>query len=167
MKYHLSTLLLAMVIVALGLGWFLDHYNRNRTEIVGTWHYPYQSSPKGISGYYTSLTIGEDGSFNKIEGHRFESETYTGTYRVEKEGIILFHVTKKTSKMDREELWTQIYKARGEEPPNRGPIELNVYYKTRCAVDKAGFLLLDNQGLPFDEDSDCKIRWNNSFERSK
>ncbi len=168
MRFHLSTLLLAMVIVALGLGWYLDHNDPRRTEIVGTWHFPYKSLPYGQMGYYTMLTIYEDGTFTKEEIFRSHSDTYEGTYHVEKDGIINFHVVKKTIKTDLDEHFSEIYKKMNQDPPpKRLPITLDVNYELRCAVDKAGFLLLENLSFHFDEDSECKIRWNGSLERSK
>jgi hypothetical protein len=169
MKYHLSTLLLAMVIVALGLGWYLDHHDPKRTEIVGTWYYPYKSLPYGQVGYHTTLTINEDGTFRKTEMGREGSEIYEGTYRMEKDGSIFFHVTKKTVKSDFHKIAVELSKQMNlPAPPDHSPVTLHMQFKIRCAVDKSGFLLLDNQSFQFGEQKDeCKISWDRSYERSK
>ena len=63
LKYRLSTALLLTTIVAISLGWWIDHTSRNRRDIVGTWYYPTGDFIQ--LGYTTTLEIRADGTFTK------------------------------------------------------------------------------------------------------
>jgi hypothetical protein len=154
LQYRLSTLLLLTLTVAIALGWYVDR--RNHRSIVGTWHYPTPDAM--LLGYGTSLEIRADGTFVKTQHGRYGSDTFEGTYAVDKESRVIFHVTSKTSQNDFDELF------------NRGPTrtKLDDTYECRCAVDPADYLIMQEVN-PFLSaalnDKDTGIRWEKSMQR--
>lgn len=170
MKFHLSTLLLAMVIVALGLGWYLEYQHRHQRELVGEW------DTCTFSGYVinsmTMLELRSDGTFRQTQRSRHSAEVYEGTYRLDKEGRIVFHVTRKDLMEPR---WPS--KIDDQEPQERVPLDQE--YTLHWAIDRAGWLLMsagpeslwDNSPrqlpYPVDEKQECNIRWQTSYTRSE
>lgn len=88
MKFHLSTLLLAILVAALGLGWYLNSTKLERDKIVGRWQ-----NAKSGKGFWTSLEIHENGTFTKSESGRTETSFFRGTYALQRFGMITFAVT--------------------------------------------------------------------------
>ena len=131
-----------MVIVALGLGWYLDHNDPRRTEIVGTWH----AQPSGEMGYSTTLEIYPDGTFEKTAILRMHQEIYSGTYHLEKNGVITFHAILITTKNDLLPGLNQILKQQNQhEITEDPPVAMDATYSILCAVDKNQHLLLHCQ----------------------
>ncbi len=126
MRFRLSTLFLFVAIAAMSLGWYVDH--TRRWEIVGTWVYP--TPDIAMLGYSTTLTIRADGTFTKIQSHRLHSVTYQGEYTWNEGGSVAFRVTSKSET------------AFLSEPQAKIEEGINDAYVFRCAVDKAGFLLI-------------------------
>jgi hypothetical protein len=144
-KFRLSTVLLLVLSCAICLGWYVDRTSRSRRDIVGAWYYP--TNDVGVLGYTSLLEICSDGTFTKIQEHRESIDTFGGTYAVQENGRITFHVTSKTSvtipMCDRE--------------PDRR--ELDAYYSCRCAIDRTGYLVIDDRpSFPFN-DKEIGIRW--------
>jgi len=123
-RYRLSTVLLVVVIIAISLSWYLDHFYKYRKEVVGTWIY---SHP----GYRTVLKIRPDKTFTKVQYGREVIKTFEGVYHIiGNSGKISFNVTKIQT-----EFGTTI---------NVKEIEDSLY--CRCAVDADGFLLINYVG---------------------
>lgn len=171
MKFHLSTLLLAMVIVALGLGWYLDHNNPRRTNIVGSWRTARFSGY--LISYFTNLEIREDGTFSKSQSDRRATEVYEGTYQTLRDGTVVFHVTLKKT--------FHPYWHKDNDIESSKQVTLDHKFKLHCAIDPSGLLLMssdhesdnlwgsNNTGLPYplDKNQDCKIIWESLYRRSE
>jgi hypothetical protein len=151
-KYRLSTLLLLIVIAALALGWYVDHRDRSRRDIIGTWHYP--TPEQNLLGYVSSLEIRADGTFTKHQMGRFGSDAFEGKYCVDKSGRIAFHILSKTERTDFDDLLKTAPKTKA----------LDVEMWCRCAVDKSGYLILDMHGFsnPIDN-GNTGIHWEGTF----
>jgi len=150
MKFHLSTMLLAMVIVALGLGWYLDHHDPRRTEIVGTWHFPYPNSMHQTHDAMVTLELRDDGTFRKRHHGPFHDYAYEGRYNRNAESLMTFHITS---------LVTQ--------PKQTKPQDTKYY--ARCALDPAGYLLVEIQQweIGVDDSGHTNNITAESYERSK
>ena len=94
MRFRMSTVFLFTLTPAILLGWCVERASRHRRDIVGTWYYP--TNDLTVLGYTSLLEIRWDGTFTKIQGYRTSRETFKGTYTVEDDGRITFHVTSKT-----------------------------------------------------------------------
>jgi hypothetical protein len=157
MKYQLSTLLLLILVAAVSLGWYVDHVDRNRRDIIGTWHYP--TPDFTVVGYGTSLVIRPDGTFTKTQSGRSSTETFDGTYSVDKEGRVVFHVESKLVQTDLDAIL----------PEERDPERLDSAYELRCAVDKSGYLIVadvDSIRRKLEgTNGESGIRWERTFKR--
>ena len=122
-QYRLSTLLLLTVICAMAMSWYVD--SRGRRSIVGVWCYPIE----GGVDYASSLTIRADSTFTKTQLYPFGMDTFAGTYAIDKDGVVIFHVTSKTRK-------------HGPHETVRDETKLDANYMFRCAVDPSGYILL-------------------------
>ena len=138
MKYRLSTALLLVTVVAISLAWYVDHFNRDRDEIVGTWLYP--TPDFHLSGYRTTLEIRANGSFTKVQYGRSGCTTYDGNYSVNENGTITFQLSKRNHESPIFELFPD-YKPEAE--------TLDAWFRCRCAIDKSGHLLIDPGISPF------------------
>ena len=148
MKFHLSTLLLALVIVALGLGWYLEYQHRHQREIVGTWHFPYPGSEHHSHDANVTLTLHNDGTFRKRFHGPFHDYSYTGTYNSTPEGLVTFHIT--------------------SDQPNSKPHDSKYY--ARWAIDQGGYLLIEIQRWDIGENDAGSFSTEitgESYERSK
>ena len=147
LKYRLSTALLLTTIVAISLGWWIDHTSRNRRDIVGTWYYPTGDFIQ--LGYTTTLEIRADGTFTKKQKYRTGSSTYDGTYSTNENGTVTFNVHKRINDS-----------LIGEMLPDFKPTitEFDAAFRCRCGVDKTGYLIIDDYGMaPFAKDTG--IQW--------
>lgn len=165
-------MLLAIVIVALGLRWYLEHNDPRRTELVGTWKCPFDSySPVGW-GYTTELKIHGDGTFEKIAILRLHREIYSGTYHFEKDCVLTFHATKKTTLNDLLPGLNKMYRERNEpELTDDPPVEIDATYSIMAAVDKSRHLLLEclreKRDLVPKGPMEFNLRWEHAYERIK
>jgi hypothetical protein len=158
MRFQLSTLLLAMLIVALGLGWYLDHNDPRRTEIVGTW----RGIHNGKGGISTTLEIKEDGTFNQVQRDLVQTETYEGTYFYAPSGVVTFHIKVKNMKLITDDLYKRVAKENNlPDPTVREPLRLSVPCDTRCAVDRTGVLVISVVDCRSDDPNDkyCNLKW--------
>ena len=121
MKFRISTALLSVTLLSISLGWFIDHRDE---EIVGSWH----SSDMSVDGYRTTLDIGKDGTFEKVQQYALGNrKVYKGSYSVKGNGTFVFLISETISS------------SLGEEPISK---ECNSSFYCRCAIDKSGYLLL-------------------------
>ena len=135
MKFKISTLLLLVAIAALCIGWFVDHFDPSRYEIIGTWRH--SSTGEFSSNYNTTLRINRDGTFSKTQCEESKWNTYSGSYATNKDGTITFHVTK------REEFDSLASVFMPDATPSAA-FDCDTYYQCRCAVDKTGYLLIND-----------------------
>ncbi|MGC4006216.1 MAG: hypothetical protein QM811_25115 [Pirellulales bacterium] len=151
MKFRLSTLFLLTLLIAVGVGWYVDHTNRRRNDIVGTWSAPTRDGSRyGFTrtGYYSSLEIKNDGTFIKTQSGRWQSDVYTGTYECLDDGIVVFRVLSKQIVLEH-----PLGEASKAETIDRE-------YPCRCAVDRGGHLLINKIPTANMLDNDeIKIRW--------
>lgn len=125
-RFRLSTLFLGLVVCALLLGWYVDRLGRHRDRaMVGVWHYP--TPDRIILGYVSRLEIRSDGTFTKTQSGNNGGEVFEGTWTVVEDGSVSFHVTS-----------CDVEGRVGVSP--RG---LNALYSCRCAIDPAGYLVID------------------------
>jgi hypothetical protein len=93
MKFHLSTLLLAILVAALCIGWYLNSTELERDDFAGSW----ESTSEGFfttnHSPFTKLEIHHDGSFVHRNITRPEIFGFRGTYTLERFGMITFTVT--------------------------------------------------------------------------
>ena len=129
-QFRLSTIFLLTLCCAILLGWYVERTSRNRRDIIGTWYYP--TNDVSLMGYSSLLEIRRNGTFTKIQGYRTHSVTYDGTYAVEDNGRVSFHVTSRKTSYISSESETE---------------ELDSYYFCRCAVDPTGYLVIDVDDL--------------------
>lgn len=91
-----------------------------------------------MMGYTSTLEIKADGTFEKIESEgpidHETIETYRGICRRLKDGTIEFHLTSKTTT-------PATLRAQGKEGETTS---LDVVFWCRCALDSAGFLVIDH-----------------------
>ena len=72
-------------------------------------------------------------------------EIYSGTY-LENNGLVVFHVTSKTTKI-----------GGGVRYTSSETIPTDSRYACRCAIDPAGFLVIDSRESSYNDD--LGIRW--------
>jgi len=156
LKYSLSTILLLVVIVAISLGWLVEHFDHRRKDIVGTWHYP---TPRinvysEAQGYSSTFEIRSDGTFQKTQLRGTASSIYEGRYAPNDDGTVTFRIVKRTrNTKDGRPL-----------PANATRItefneSFNAEFRCSCGIDKTGYLIIaDGYGLnPFGHETG--IRW--------
>ena len=153
-QYSLSSLFLLTLACAIALGWYVD--SRHRQSIVGTWHYP--TPDECVLGYGSTLEIRADGTFTKTQWHRSGSDTFEGTYAIDKDRRVIFHVTSKTTATDFDSFF--------QKEPEK--IKLDATYECRCAIDPAGYLILTELSLrSFNLDNDkVGIHWETCVRRT-
>ena len=138
MRFHLSSFLLLIALVALVTAWYIDHHRHQSDDIVGVWYYP--TSDNAFTKGHETLTINADGTYT-LEDVGFA--TYSGTYRLAGNGTALFHVTSKR------QLFTGM-------PPQT--YEVDKTYRCRIARDSYSNLIVidlepDTRPSTFDTDS--------------
>ena len=140
MKFRISTALLFIALIAVGLGWWADR-NSNR-QIQGLWRYP--TPDIALTGYSTTLEIRADGTFTKVQRHRTFTQTFSGEYKTLERGLVQFHVTEQND---------SIFGL------DETPKEIDQSFRCRCAVDKTGYLVVYEYQMwrAFDGESD--LRW--------
>ena len=153
MKFRLSTTLLLIAIVAVTLGWYVDRHTRNHREILGTWYYP--TDDVGVFGYTSLMDLRTDGTFSKMQGYRTSHETFDGTFEIQENGIVRFHVTTRTEGSDIAEAVAEMT---GHGDDNPTITQLDSYFSCRCAVDSSGYLVIDAQDWNIGN-SETGIRW--------
>lgn len=148
MKFRLSTGLLLVVTFAVALGWYVDRQMHDHRALTGEWCYP--TNDVGVLGYTSLLNLRSDGTFTKIQGYRTSYETFDGTYELRDDGRIRFHVTSRTEGKEMFELMAAKMDGFDYEPT---VTKLDEQYDFRCAVDSAGYLVIDARtpfsGIPF------------------
>lgn len=130
MRFRLSSVFLSFLIMGLCLAWAMDHISAGRINLVGTWRYPNDAAV--VLGYWSRLTFHRDGKFEKEQKHRTCSVTYSGTYTLNQDGELVFHVTARSF-----QTWLR------KEPQTK---TLDDWYHCRCAVDRSGYLLIKEVG---------------------
>ncbi len=143
-RFPLSSLFLITLAVAIALGWYVD--SRRRQSIVGTWVFP--TPEYQVTGYFSSLEVRADGTFEKSESGRDTTDIFVGTYEFDKEGRLIFHVASKASSTSVDELLHTAPKK----------TKLNSTCHLRCAVDPAGYLLLQDLSMEW-PDEKSGIHW--------
>jgi hypothetical protein len=124
------------------LGWFVDHQNRIRRDIVGSWYYP--TPDVQVLGYSTTLDIRLDGTFTKTQVISEFAWKYDGTYTTNNDGTVTFHVAKRTMTCG--------------PPHNQTIAQFNHSFRCRCGVDRTGYLVIDDYGsAPFGKNT--RIQW--------
>ena len=124
-KFRLSTSLLIVAVVAIALGWYLDH--NSSVWLTGTWVGP--STPNLLQlGYSTSLEIRENGTFTKVQRFGASTNTFTGNYSILDDGLVKFHATKLG------------YSSCSDGEPQESSIART--FLCRCAIDKSGILVI-------------------------
>jgi hypothetical protein len=105
----------------------MDHVSAGRINLVGTWRYPNDAAV--VLGYWSRLTFQRDGKFEKEQKHRTSSVTYSGTYTLDRDGTLVFHVTARAFRTwSRKETQTKA---------------LDDWSYCRCAIDRSGYLLIN------------------------
>ena len=127
MRFRLSSVFLSFLILGLCLAWAMDHISAGRINLVGTWRYPNDAAV--VLGYWSRLTFHRDGKFEKEQKHRTCSVTYSGTYTLNHDGELVFHVTARSF-----QTWLR------KEPQTKA---LDDWYHCRCAVDRSGYSLIN------------------------
>ncbi len=135
LKYRLSTFFLLITIISVSLCWYLDHTNRNRRDIIGSWYYP--TPDVNQLGYTTTLEIRSDGTFTKTQQYRTSAYIYDGTFLPNDDGTVTFHIAKRTDNFFMSEMLPE------DEPTIT---EFDHTIRCRCAVDKTGYLLIEDYG---------------------
>ena len=120
-------MLLLVVIVAICLGWYVDHKYRYRREIIDSWYYRH-------GGYRTTLVFRTDGTFTKTQKGRTVGESFEGTYKIGDGGGVL-------NVLKHEEFF---YTVNG--PDVRASNEMNEEVFFRWAISNNGYLLIHNLG---------------------
>jgi hypothetical protein len=105
MRYHLSTFLLLLVIIALSLGWYRDRQAQRREfhDVVGIWQNVLPD--QGMSARYRAsktveLLIDDDGSFSMRRYSSDSTYTYHGRCQRLAPNLLQFHITSKTETYD-------------------------------------------------------------------
>jgi len=169
-QFRLSTIFFVVTLAAVLMAWAADHYSFGRREIVGTWHFPHAGLKYAQLGFSSTLRILPDGTFEKIESGRSSSSRYSGIYRCEKDGTVVFHVTSKKTEDEFGEMYNsamnEMRKRRGEPPePYLIPaVPLDETYHLRCAVDKQGYLIVASVAL---DSSESGLGWGSTYARSR
>lgn len=141
MRFRLSTALLLTAIAAISTGWYVDQHADKNRELLGTWYYPTGEGGAPVPLDTSELSIRKDGTFTKVQSSRSGSEAFSGTYVIKENGRVDFHVlsaSKITKLYSRDEFGNFI-------SVNREPIvtQLDLHYPCRCAVDSAGYLMIE------------------------
>lgn len=92
MKFHLSSLLLIVLVAALGIGWYLNSTELERDDLVGCWESTSELFTTSHSPF-TKLEIHQDGTFYSLHGTRNDVRIFRGTYVLERFGMITFTIT--------------------------------------------------------------------------
>jgi len=158
-QYSLRSLMIVMILFCFLFAWIgYKIREAGRTEIIGSWQYP--TDDVTVLGYSTTLDINRDGKFRKEQAYRSHTETYTGTFSINKDGTIDFHVTTRTFdydfnyKLDTQGSETKMVKGDPE------VTKVDATFVFRCAIDKTGYLIFSDV-VPFrsNDDEDIGIEW--------
>jgi len=148
MRFRLTTSLLLIAIIAIFTNWYAER--QSRRVITGQWYWPTQDV--GVLGYWETLTLNRDGTFEKVQQYRMGQETYSGTYMCNNDGTYSFDVSKKVCPQPR------------MEGPGFVTYEIRKGYTCRCAIDDAGYLVVTSL-QEFGERTgdlktdDCNLKW--------
>jgi len=139
-KFHLSTILLVIALIAALLGWFVDHNSRH--SINGSWRVSFTALVAGTN----TLDIKTDGTFTKVQDDGNETKTISGTYSVHGDGLVQFTALKLTIlTRDGESIDSNIDRA----------------YHCRCGLDSSGRLVILERHFPSGPPSLAEISWDN------
>ena len=136
-----------MLIIAMGLGWYLEYQHRHQREIVGSWttHDPNSPFELDRNDYLSKLEIRADGTFTKIQSMKYTSFRFEGHYERSADHYYRFHITSKTEE-----------NALADEPAIT--MACRDEYMGRCALDAAGFLIFD-MSMRVHHEPACGIDW--------
>jgi len=143
-------MLLLIALGAICVAWQLDRNRRQQVE--GTWYYPTRDI--SLMGYWETLTLNKNGTFEKVQRYRTSQETYSGTYACTNDGTYTFNVL---TKLNPKPL---------VDGPGFDTYEIDKRYRCRCAIDNSGYLVITHLDRGFEErpvvrePDACFLDWN-------
>ena len=141
-KFHLSTILLTVALIATLLSWYVDHSSRR--AIAGSWHV----SSIGVLDTNT-LELRTDYTFTKVEDCGNETKTISGDYDVRGDGIFQFHAKKLTIRTKDGQSQTS---------------NLDYIYYCHCGLASSGCLMVLEQSIVSGPDKPG-LKWSNLYTR--
>jgi hypothetical protein len=130
LKFRLSTLLLLVLLAGISLGWYVDHSDHNRREIIGIWI----DSPQPMNlGYNSVLEIRGDGTIAKLQEGKADYDRYEGKYTCSDDGWITFHIATRSWGVGSFPSQSSVFSS---------TFKIDVDIPCRCAIDKIGHLIV-------------------------
>ena len=145
-KFHLSTILLAVALIATLLSWYVDHSSRH--TITGSWHVSFAGPVTELLDTNT-LELRTDYTFTKVEDYGNEIKTISGEYGVHGDGLFQFHAKK------------LIIRTRDGRSQNSN---LDYIYYCHCGLASSGCLMVLEEGIPSGPDKPG-LKWSNLYTR--
>ena len=146
-KFHITTILLTVALIATLLSWYVDHSSRR--TITGSWNVSFVGPVTELLDTNT-LEIRTDYTFTKVEDYGNEIKTISGEYDVVADGLFQFHAKKLT-----------ISTRDGQSQTSN----LDYIYCCHCGVASSGCLMVLEQSIPSRPDDLTEIEWTNLYTR--
>ena len=143
--------------MSIALGWYVDHHAHGRRELLGEWYYP--TNDVNVTGYTSLLNLRKNGTFTKVQGYRMNYETFDGTYDIDENGRVDFHVTSRTEGSDVFNAISRAAEQKGMEIDSTPTVtQIDERHSCRCGIDSDGFLVIDAKNWNIGQES-SGIQW--------